>query len=249
MTHAFVHGNPETDAIWGPLVGELVQRGIGDLALLSPPGFGADAPRGWSATMPEYVTWLAAELSNLDAPIDIVGHDWGAAHVYGLLAAHPAAVRSWAADCAGLVHPNYEWHETAQGWQTLEVGEAMIAAMNELDEGDRMAVLTDAVGADAAAVLAPGIDDEMGRCILALYRSGRQPAMRDLGERLRAAPRAPGLAITPAHDAYVPAALTREMATLLDASVCELPTSGHWWMLEEPEATADALVEFWSTLD
>jgi pimeloyl-ACP methyl ester carboxylesterase len=41
MTVVLVHGNPETDAIWGPLVDAL---GRDDVVLLSPPGFGAPLP-------------------------------------------------------------------------------------------------------------------------------------------------------------------------------------------------------------
>ncbi len=41
MPKAFVHGVPETSAIWGALVDELETRGIGDITLLTPPGFGA----------------------------------------------------------------------------------------------------------------------------------------------------------------------------------------------------------------
>ena len=39
MSIVLVHGNPETDAIWGDLVGELADLGATDPILLSPPGF------------------------------------------------------------------------------------------------------------------------------------------------------------------------------------------------------------------
>ena len=41
MTVVLVHGNPETDAIWGPLVEALARK---DVVRLSPPGFGAPYP-------------------------------------------------------------------------------------------------------------------------------------------------------------------------------------------------------------
>ena len=41
---AFVHGNPETAAIWTELAAELTRRGVDDVVLLSPPGFGAPTP-------------------------------------------------------------------------------------------------------------------------------------------------------------------------------------------------------------
>ena len=88
MTKVFVHGNPETAAIWGPLVAELASRGIDDVVLLSPPGFGAPVQRGWGATQGEYRDWLLAELRRFDEPVDLVGHDWGAGHVYEIGRAH-----------------------------------------------------------------------------------------------------------------------------------------------------------------
>jgi len=59
MTVVLVHGNPETDVVWEPLIGAL---GRDDIVTLSPPGFGAPLPEGFGATYDEYVSWLAAEL-------------------------------------------------------------------------------------------------------------------------------------------------------------------------------------------
>ena len=59
MTIALVHGNPETDALWGPLVDEL---GRADVVRLSPPGFGAPLPDGFPATYLAYRDWLENEL-------------------------------------------------------------------------------------------------------------------------------------------------------------------------------------------
>ena len=129
MTRAFVHGNPETDVIWHLLAEELRSRGIDDMVTLSPPGFGAPRPEGFTATPSAYVDWLAAEIESLSGPVDLVGHDWGAGHVFGLVAARPDLVRSWACDVAGLLHPDYVWHDAAQLWQAPEVGEQTIAAM------------------------------------------------------------------------------------------------------------------------
>ena len=48
MAVVLVHGNPETDAVWSPLVAELART---DVVRLSPPGWGAPAPAGWGATV------------------------------------------------------------------------------------------------------------------------------------------------------------------------------------------------------
>src|SRR4051794_37056625 len=75
MTVVLVNGNPETKAVWEPLIAEL---GRDELVTLSPPGFGAAVPDGFAATYDEYVLWLAAELEAMGDPVDLVGHDWGA---------------------------------------------------------------------------------------------------------------------------------------------------------------------------
>ena len=47
VTVVFVHGVPETAAIWDPLIAAL---GRDDVVALSPPGFGAPVPEGFEAT-------------------------------------------------------------------------------------------------------------------------------------------------------------------------------------------------------
>jgi pimeloyl-ACP methyl ester carboxylesterase len=59
MIHAFVHGNPETEAVWWPLTDELRRRGVEDIVLLSPPGFGAPVPLSWDGSHHSYRAWLA----------------------------------------------------------------------------------------------------------------------------------------------------------------------------------------------
>ena len=247
MTKVFVHGNPETAALWGPLVDVLAERGVDDVESLSPPGFGAPVPDGFDTTMSSYVAWLIGELESLDGPIDIVGHDWGAGHVFGLLAERPDLVRSWAADVAGLLHEDYVWHDMAQVWQTAEVGEQMIEGMVSMPAAERAAMFAGmGITQDVADALAAGVDEAMGACILALYRDAAQPAMAELGSRVFAADTPPGLVITATEDGYVSTVLGAEVAKRVGADVLELEGLGHWWMTEDPATAADGLVAFWS---
>jgi pimeloyl-ACP methyl ester carboxylesterase len=242
----FVHGNPETSAVWEPLVVALASRGVTDAQLLSPPGFGAPVPDGFGCTRGEYRDWLVAEIEAYDAPVDLVGHDWGAAHVYAVVAARPDLVRSWAADCAGLLHPDYEWHDAAEMWQRHGDGEVIAELMRGLPP---KAVVSWGASPAYASALASGIDAPMTMAMLALYRSAVQPAMRELGEAVTAAPRPPGLVIEPDGDPYVPAALSREAASRLGVDRLELPGCGHWWMWQAAERAADALAAFWAYQD
>ena len=248
MTKVFVHGNPETGAIWAPLVRELSSRGVDDVVLLSPPGFGAPAPDGWGATQDEYRGWLLGQLRGIDGPIDLVGHDWGAGHVYGALAAEPGLVRTWAADCAGLLHPDYVWHDAARTWQTAGAGEESVAGLSAMGV-DAFAAVFGALGmGDAVArEVAAHVNGEMARCILALYRSAAQPAMSRLGEEFRRAAPARGLVIVAENDHFAGTAqMHSEVAASVGARVVHLAGVGHWWMTENPVSAADALIAHWA---
>jgi len=119
MPAVFVHGVPETTAIWRQLLTHLSRR---DVVTLSPPGFGAPVPDGFAATADAYFDWLVGELERLDGPIDLVGHDWGGGHVLRVAIQRPDLIRSWATDIAGCMDPDYVWHDLARTWQTPLVG-------------------------------------------------------------------------------------------------------------------------------
>ena len=138
-TKVFVHGVPETSAVWDALVHELHSQGVTNIVRLSPPGFGAPTPAGWGATVVEYRDWLLGELAQIDGPIDVVAHDWGAGMLFAALSAKPQVARSWAADCVGLLHPDYVWHPSATEWQTPDVGEAAVAGLVALADHDFIA--------------------------------------------------------------------------------------------------------------
>lgn len=252
-TKVFVHGNPETDAIWGPLTTDLAARGVANIARLSPPGFGAPSPAGWDALPSSYVKWLADELhaivSASGSPVDLVGHDWGAGHVIGLAASRPDLIRSYATDCAGLVNPEYVWHDMAQVWQTEGDGEAAIQAMVDLPQADTAAMLQElGLTPEIAEHVAGAINADMASCVLRLYRAAVPPMLSDLADRLAAAEARPWLIIDAKDDPYVPSGLVDAVQSRFGAARAELPGQGHWWMME-PGVAATALTEFWNRLD
>lgn len=248
MTIVLVHGNPETASIWDPLRAEL---GRDDVVALSPPGFGAPVPDGFAAHSDDYVAWLADELATIEEPIDLVGHDWGGGHVQRLAATRPDLIRSWVTDIAGCADPEYAWHDMAQVWQSPDTGEEAVAAMAatplaDLTAGFAALGMSDEAAASCAAA-ASGPD--MGRCILALYRSAAQPQMSIWGEELAAAERRPGLVIIATEDHFTGGKeLAMRSAERFGAQVAVLEGLGHWWMLQDPKAGAAALTQFWTTL-
>ncbi len=248
MTVVLVHGNPETEAIWGLLVEAL---GRDDVVRLSPPGFGAPLPDDFPATFIAYRDWLEVELERFDAPVDLVGHDWGGAHVVNVVMHRPELVRSWASDVVGLFDAEYVWHDMAQVWQTPGAGEDVIDAMIGSSLDDRTAQLAGfGIPEGIAAQLAAEQGPEMGRAILALYRSAAQPAMAEAGRDLGNAAARPGLSLLATDDPFIGVTDTRRRAAdRAGARTAVLDGLGHWWMVQDPVRGAQALADFWASLD
>ena len=247
MTIVLVHGNPETETLWGPLVDAL---GRDDVVRLSPPGFGAPLPDGFAATYLAYRDWLVHELEGIDEPVDLVGHDWGGGHVVNVVMHRPELVRSWASDVVGLFDPHYVWHDLAQVWQTAGDGEELVDTMlggTVEDRAEQMCAL--GIPLDIATSIAAAQGPEMGRAILLLYRSARQPAMSEAGRSLAAAAARPGLSLLATDDPYVGSdELRRRAAERAGARTEVLDGLGHWWMVQDPARGAAALRGFWETL-
>ena len=243
MPVVFVHGNPETDAIWDELRKHLGQD---DTIALSPPGFGAPVPDGFGATSDDYVDWLAGELARIDGPIDLVGHDWGGGHVVRLVNTRPELVRSWTTDIAGCFDPQYVWHDLAQVWQTPGKGEALVAGMMSAPTEQRAKQFeTLGMTPDVAARVAAANDEAMGRCVLALYRSAAQPKMAEWGADLSTARSRPGLVIIATEDHYTGGeVLARRTAERAGARVAVLEGLGHWWMCQDPKRGAELIRSF-----
>ncbi len=248
MTVVLVHGNPETDAVWDPLV-ELLGRD--DVVRLSPPGFGAPLPDGWPATYLDYRDWLERELNRFAHPVDLVGHDWGGGHVLNLVMHRPELVRSWVSDVVGLFDPDYVWHDLAQVWQTPGDGEKLVDDMMGAsleEQAERLMGL--GLTREVATKMAAGAGAEMGRAILRLYRSARQPAIAQAGRDLEKAAARAGLSVLATEDHYVGSAVIRRRAAERAGARTEvLEGLGHWWMVQDPALSADVLTRFWNSLD
>ena len=179
MTVVLVHGNPETDAIWGPLVDAL---GRTDVLRLSPPGFGSPLPDDFAATYVAYRDWLEGELQDIGEPIDLVGHDWGGGHVINVVMHRPELVRSWASDILGVFDPDYVWHDLAQVWQTPGDGEQSVLPGRRGELGDPGAEdepALDVTGEQAVMLQCDG--DTVGS------RPGQARCLNELSQRGRAA--------------------------------------------------------------
>jgi len=250
MALVLVHGNPESSEVWDLVADHLSSAGH-DPIRLSPPGFGAPVPDGFGAKVLDYRDWLVDELSRIEGPADLVGHDWGGAHVLNVAMIRPDLIRSWCSDSIGLFDADYVWHKDAQAWQTEGEGEAWIAKW--LGQGtEELPVLLTQLGCDSviARRMSARYDPQMGECILRLYRSAAQPAMAKLGAGLEGAAKRPGLAIVPTADHYVGTLeQRRRSAARAGAQVEHFDGFRHWWMTEDGgRRAATVLTEFWASL-
>ena len=101
-----------------------------------------------------------------------------------------------------------------------------------------------------ARQVAEAVDEEMGRCILSLYRSAAQPMVGDLFVPLEKASAKPGLAIIPTGDLFTGGEeLARKAAARAGARVALLKNQGHWWMCADPQGGARAINQFLASLD
>ncbi|WP_315718678.1 MULTISPECIES: alpha/beta hydrolase [unclassified Bradyrhizobium] len=237
----FVHGVPDTPAIWGPLIAALSET----VAVPALPGFGGDVPPGFACTKDAYADWLVALMEAQHAafgPLDLVGHDWGALLVLRAASLRPELVRSWAV-AGGVLDPDYRGHRIARLWNTPVLGEVVMAVSTQgaMARMFRQSGLPPELAArEAAAWRAP-----MRRAILALYRSA--DGLRFGGDwiaRLAQLPRC-GLVISAAHDPYMSFDVLGRFARRHDATLHVEPDAGHWSIVERPDSIAAALRAHW----
>jgi pimeloyl-ACP methyl ester carboxylesterase len=240
MPAVFVHGVPDTQRVWDAVIPRLNRK---DVVTLSLPGFDCTVPAGFSATKEAYVDWLLGEFAAIQGPIDLVGHDWGGLLVVRVVSIRPDAVRSWAAGGAPLDR-EYVWHQAAKAWQTLRMGEKVMAGMTA--EGLTAALVAAGVPAAAAAETAAHVDPTMKDCILNLYRSAVHVGVEWEDDLKRVS--APGLVLWGEKDPYVAVEFGTRLAQRTRARFVSFAGCSHWWQLERPVEVARELEGHWGKI-
>jgi len=240
-----VHGVPECAALWDLLREQLG----GESVALALPGFASPRPEGFGATKDDYAAWLVGELEQLDGPVDLVGHDWGAALTYRVATTRGDLLRSWAADVANVMHPDYTWHDFARIWQTPQAGEEFFAGQAGVP-AEELAAGYEAMGVPAGhtGALVPLGDPVMASCIMDLYRSAA-PRIHDTWGAALAPTSVPGLVLHAADDPFGDETLSTQVAGLLGARQVTLAGVGHWWALQDPAQAAAVLAGFHASVE
>jgi Alpha/beta hydrolase family len=237
MTAVFVHGALETGRLWDPLRPLLDTDSIA----MRLPGHAAPRPDGFPADKDAYAQWLAADLGQVNGPVDLVGHGWGA-----------LCVLRWAVDGASAFHPDFAVGEVERTWQTPGAGERWMSAVRAapaVSPGGavgRLALL--GVPRPQAEAMGAALDDTMSRCVLDLARSAI-PNARAGWPTPPGPARGAGLVIVAGADPFDQDGLAQKVARDLRAQARRLDGLGHYWMAESPKRAADALGQFWSSLE
>lgn len=244
----FLHGVPDSPAIWRPLLAAL---NLGDAAVAVPalPGFTGPNAAGFPATKEAYADWAVGQAEALFAvhgPVDIVGHDWGALIAQRVAMLRPDLIRSWALSNA-VIDPDYRGHWIARIWNTPILGEIFMALSRpgKLAEGLAAQGIPADIAAEEAAQWA---NKDKRRAILKLYRSAKGLSFaHDWALDIAKLP-ANGALIWGADDPYVALAVAQRFAANNSTQLAVIDGAGHWAIAERPAEVAAALMKFWSQI-
>lgn len=244
----FLHGVPDSPAIWRPLLAAL---DLGDTPVAVPalPGFTGPLPAGFSATKEAYADWAVGEAEALfgaHGPVDIVGHDWGALIAQRAAMLRPDLFRSWAVSNA-VIDPDYRGHRIARIWNTPILGEIFMALSKPaaLAKGLAEQGMPAGIAEEEAAQWAK---KDKRRAILKLYRSAKGLSFehdwaRDIGKLP-----ANGALVWGEGDPYVELSVAQRFARRTATPLTVIERAGHWAIAERPVEVAAALHRFWSGL-
>ena len=242
----FVHGNPGSARDWIDLI-----AGVEPFArtfAADMPGFGqADKPADFPYTVDGYAKHLGRMLETEGITrAHLVLHDFGGPWGLSWAAQHPDQVASVTLLNIGIM-PGYKWHYMARIWRTPLLGELFMATTNRTGlklalkhgnpRGLPQAYFDEMYG---------NFDKATRRAVLKLYR-----ATSDLGSYFQewiaqlAPLRLPALVLWGDRDPYVSARYAEVQREFFAVErLVRLPDSGHWPMIDNPEAVRMAVVPF-----
>lgn len=243
----FVHGNPGSLHDWDDLFERVAP--LGRAIALDMPGFGrADKPKNFRYNIYSYARHLQGALDTLGVRrAHLVLHDFGGPWGLQWAAEHPEVLASATLINTG-VFPDYTWHFFARIWRTPLLGELFMATTTRPAMRMMLALGNPRpIPAAAADRMYDNFDQGTRRAVLRLYRATSDPSAAGYAQIAALRPHArPALVVWGTHDIYLPytALAERQREAFPDARIVPLEQSGHWPFLDDPEATAAAVVPF-----
>lgn len=242
----FVHGNPGSSRDWVDLMAQVAP--FSRALAVDMPGFGqADKPANFDYTVAGYAEHLDRMLKAEGIRrVHLVLHDFGGPWGLTWAAAHTDQVASVTLINIGIL-PGYRWHYLARIWRLPLLGDLFMAittraAMRIVLRHGNPRGLPQAYFDEMYA----NYDSGTRRAILKLYRNTSDlDAMADSEASKLASHRFPALVVWGARDPYLPARYAEIQRQFFAVDrVVLLEDSGHWPMIDNPAAVADAVVPF-----
>lgn len=242
----FVHGNPGSSRDWQALLERVAPFGRALAADM--PGFGkADKPADFDYTVAGYAKHLGLLIdSQRIRRVHLVLHDFGGPWGLAWAADHLDQVASVTLIDIGIL-PGYRWHYMARLWRMPVVGEMVMAATNR--PAMRLALRHgNPRGLPAAYFdeMFENYDAGTRRAILELYRhTSDLGGMSDALAQKIAPRKLPATVVWGARDPYIPAKYAKMQRDFFAVErVACLEDSGHWPMIDNPDAVAEVVVPF-----
>ena len=239
----FLHGNPDSADTWHEVIARLEPHFR--CIAIDLPGFArSKAPAGFDCSIDNLGRFIASLLESLaiDAPVNLVSHDFGGAFAMAFACAHPQKVRR----IVTINHPffvaDYRWHAWARIWRAPVIGELSMLAMSwpvfywSVKRGSRK------LGHEQISKMYSYLTPETKRMVLRLYRAAGTAVFAQWERRMLAATaKIPALVLWGEHDPYIPAWVAERFGA---TRVTRFPGSGHWTPAEVPEEVSAELLAF-----
>ena len=235
----FLHGNPDTHAVWSSTVAKLT-----GMRCIAPdlPGFGATrAPEDFDFSLEsqgEFVRGLVSALE-LDR-FHLVVHDVGGPYGLAFASLHPARLQSLTIFNT-IFSPDYRWHAWARVWRTRGLGELSLKILNrplfvrELRRG------SPTMPREYADFAYDEINDHSKRMVLRWYRAMNPEVWLGWDTRLRATTaQVPTQVLWGDLDPFI----QPRFAEGFGGTVRHVSDRGHWLMVEHPEFAATEIGTF-----
>ncbi len=242
----FVHGNPGSSRDWLDLLKQVAP--FSRALAVDMPGFGqADKPADFDYTVAGYAKHLDRILvAEGIRRVHLVLHDFGGPWGLTWAAGHADQVASVTLINIGIL-PGYRWHYLARIWRLPLLGNLFMAITTRaamsvvLRHGNPRGLPQDYFDE-----MYSNYDSGTRRAILKLYRNtGDLDAMADSQAGKLAPHRFPALVVWGTCDPYLPARFAEVQRQFFAVDrVVRLEDSGHWPMIDNPVAVAEAVVPF-----
>jgi len=240
-----LHGNPDSSLVWRGVMARLADRF--DCVAPDLPGYGHSvAPPQFDYGLDSMARWVDELVTalNLPTPLNVAGHDFGGVYALAWTATRPQRVRRIAISNI-VFSADYRWHLWARIWRTPLLGELSLLALSPRSARASLKRssprLPDAYFDETYGLVTPAVK----RRILRLYRTLTPAAFAPWRPRVEAALAQVPLAVLWGDgDPYVADAWADDLPA---QRVRHFAAAGHWLPVVEPQATADALAEFFAS--